>query len=341
VLCILASSCGADSTESNDAKLADSTSQTEVESDQSIEIAVAALVEDYGSDGAFAVGVFALERGYDAQQVVDGANTHRIATDGSIDGADPRGQALGLILIDPGTVLLTSLRSPPPRTTIERLRRLATKILTDDGQIDPDIDDEALGYSLLIILLSMMSVEFQGYSAEEVIGGLVVSLTPEEYRNIGKTAEDGDAKKPEDEEQDAATRLVGSGLLVTTDKGHAATCTSTVADVQATIFSDQRLEITYTRLIESGLPPGGKTGEGDTSQYVECIDANLSSIHRGTLDVAAGTVGGFENEGVTSDVIVTVSDEGLASMAGTITVNDFVQEWTLDVMLEECTSNCD
>jgi len=154
--------------------------------------------------------------------------------------------------------------------------------------------------------------------------------------------EDGAVAAPDDEEEQLVTTavLIGTGELVTTDKGRAATCTGTVEDVRATIFPDQRVEIVYTRLVESGLPPDQETGSGDTSQFVECIDANRRSIHRGTLDVAAGTVGGFENDGVSADLSVTVSDAGLATMTGVITVVDFLQEWTLDISMEECTSNC-
>ena len=80
--------------------------------DTEVSVAVAALVEDHGIEGAFAVGVFALERGYSARQVIDAATGDGIQRDGMIDSLDPDGEALGLILIDPNSVLFASVRQP-------------------------------------------------------------------------------------------------------------------------------------------------------------------------------------------------------------------------------------
>lgn len=80
--------------------------------------AVEALVRDYGDEGAFAVGVFALERGHDVQQIIDGAIGGLLQTDGSIDDVTPSDQTLGLIVIDPNAVRFMSLRASTARDPV-------------------------------------------------------------------------------------------------------------------------------------------------------------------------------------------------------------------------------
>ncbi len=98
-------------------------SSADAVADADVAAAVDALVEDFGDDGAFAVGVFALELGYSRPQLIAGARNHTVATDGRIAGVEADGDKLGLIIIDPGTSLLTSFgQEAPEPISIEEFR---------------------------------------------------------------------------------------------------------------------------------------------------------------------------------------------------------------------------
>ena len=335
LVALVASSCGGGSDQVSDSAAPDASETNE-------RAAADSLGRQFGDDGAFAVAMFAFERGYSKIQVVEGALAESIGRDGAIANVDPVGEPLGLIVIDTNTILLASF------TAQEQAPVRVEAMLGNARRMDELTPEGIRGFQILRFILLFIDndegcgsvSEGRECTAQEIITAIILFSggTAEEIAGIDVEPDTIEADLGELDER--TVRLVGSGSLVTTDKGGAVTCESTVTDVQATIFPDNTLQITYTRLIESGLPPGETTGGGDTSQYVECIEANRSSIHRGTFDVAAGTVGAFETDAVTADLLVTVSDDGVAAMTGVITVNDFLQEWTLDVILEECTRDC-
>ena len=84
------------------------------------------------------------------------------------------------------------------------------------------------------------------------------------------------------------------------------------------------------RTVAAGVPPGG-LGEGDPSNYVECVRADRSERHEGSFDVAEGVALLPE----VGEVAVDVSDDGQATLTGTISGTDFSNNWTLDLSLTD------
>ena len=147
-------------------------------------------------------------------------------------------------------------------------------------------------------------------------------------------APNGEDSSTTDEQGPSTIFLSGTGRLTTTDVGNAATCVAEL-DVRAAISPDGQVEMTYTRTIAAGVPPGG-LGQGDASQYVECITAERQQRHTGTFDVSTGVVQLDE----AGELQVDVSDDGQASMQGTISATDFLNNWTLEADLAECATSC-
>jgi hypothetical protein len=301
--------------------------------------AVDSLGRQYGDDGAFAVGVFALERGYSKAQVIAGALAGTIGRDGRIDGVTPDGESLGLVIIDPGTVLLASFRAQVDGPIeVERLLDLTKSW----DELSPDTQG---GVRLLKVILDSIGARcgtttFGSETSaiycrvEDVLSAVILGISASEAAQLDIEARSAERAERESLDETQGVVLVGTGTLTTTDVGQAKTCSAEI-DVRAQIFPDQTIDITYVRTVAAGIPPGG-LGEGDPNQYVECIEADRSERHEGTFDVAGGTAV-FPDAG---EVAIDVSDSGQASLAGTLNAADLLQVWTLDVSLTECSSDC-
>jgi hypothetical protein len=340
MLCLLATACarsGSTSSRSDPSPAADAVVN---EGDRSIESAVDALVDEFGTEGAFAVGVFALERGYLLDQIIDGALIGAATRAGSIEGVEPAGQSLGLIEINPDSVLFTTIQPLPAEEflQVEVLREVAAQTVIDEGLVDVGAND-LVGATILVLILGFLD---QGWSPQDVIGAIIAGVHPADFNpaDVNQTASQdlpaagAEDSSTNDDQAPSTVLLSGTARLSTTDVGNAKTCLADL-EVQAAISPDGQAEMTYIRTIAAGVPPGG-LGTGDVSQYVECIPADRPQRHNGSFDVLSGIVQ-LDDVG---ELQVDVSDDGLATMQGTISATDFLNNWTLEADLVECSTNC-
>jgi len=171
LLLVVAAACGGATEPPSDSTARTSTEQDDATTDASFGEAVETVVDEivaaHGEDGGFDAVVWALERGYSADQVLAAAGEQRLNSDGSIaDSAEgtepPGGPPLGLILLPEPDVQSLGINA----VQAIHLGGSTNRALFKDQLPIDDIDlDRAKGVALGNIISAMRI----GYSPQQVV----------------------------------------------------------------------------------------------------------------------------------------------------------------------------
>ncbi len=147
--------------------------------------AIDSAIDQHGPEVAFRAVLFALDDGYDLNQVVTGMDTGSLQADGSIDGLDPSGRASGLIdRSGPQAARLIVLAAPVGLaagqlpTDVDDFKR---SVLDEASKLFLGVDREAermnrdTGKAVIGTLLALIE---SGYSLDQVVQALVLGDTP-------------------------------------------------------------------------------------------------------------------------------------------------------------------
>ena len=164
--------------------------------DETSRAAADALTTAYGDEAAFVAVAFGLERGYDANQVIDAALSSNLGADGriTIDGEDvvPSGAPVGrLVLPDDGVGGQGFARAgavEDPRIVAQSGNRIEGLTLRDamiSVAAVAEVGDELNSPGKMLVAL-ITGLAAAGYSLDQIVDALVLNSATLTHRSIGK-----------------------------------------------------------------------------------------------------------------------------------------------------------